>query len=241
MSGIDIDQIIKNVSANEEFAELLNKAKKPGKKIFVSYKYADDQVKNLEYGQNSTVRDYVDEFEKKLDSSDNIYKGEHNDEDLSQLSDDVIWEKLKDRIYDSSVTIVFISPGMKEAGKRERDQWIPWEVSYSLKETSRKNKNGDPVTSHTNAMLVVVLPDENGFYYYYCYEEDLFKIIRKNKFNRVKNVPVRTCNILPLWGEGYSYIEAVKWDDFIKNYQKYVDKAVDRQKNIDEYEICEEV
>ena len=36
MSGIDIDQIIKNVSANEEFAELLNKAKKPGKKIFVS-------------------------------------------------------------------------------------------------------------------------------------------------------------------------------------------------------------
>lgn len=35
-----------------------------GKKIFISYKYADDQVKNLVLGENSTVRDYVDEFEK---------------------------------------------------------------------------------------------------------------------------------------------------------------------------------
>lgn len=45
------------------------------KKIFVSYKYADDQVENLTSGENSTVRDYIDKFEEKLDSSDNIYKG----------------------------------------------------------------------------------------------------------------------------------------------------------------------
>ena len=38
-----------------------------GKKIFVSYKYADDQVENLSVDQNSTVRDYVTEFEEKLD------------------------------------------------------------------------------------------------------------------------------------------------------------------------------
>ena len=41
-------------------------------------------------------------------------------EDLSKLSDDTIWEKLKDRIYDSSVTVIFISPEMKEVWKEEK-------------------------------------------------------------------------------------------------------------------------
>ena len=99
-----------------------------GKKIFVSYKYADNQVENLKSGQNSTVRDYIDKFEELVDLSDDIYKGESDGEDLSKLSDDTIWEKLKDRIYDSSVTIVFISPGMRDSWKKDRDQWIPWEV-----------------------------------------------------------------------------------------------------------------
>lgn len=226
-----------------------------GKKIFISYKYADDQVENLKSNQNSTVRDYVDKFEEKVDASDDIYKGESDGEDLSDLSDDSIWEKLKDRIYDSSVTIVFISPGMKESDKKERDQWIPWEVSYSLKETSRKNKKGDSVTSHSNAMLAVVLPDEDGSYSYYLesrtccgskctthHTDRLFKIIKKNKFNRTKNATKRTCdNKETIWTGTCSYIEAVKWSSFIADYQKYVEKAVDRQDNIDEYDICKEV
>lgn len=226
-----------------------------GKKIFVSYKYADDQVKDLVLGENSTVRDYVDEFEEKLDSSDNIYKGESEGEDLSNLSDDTIWEKLKNRIYDSSVTIVFISPGMREKWKSDRDQWIPWEVSYSLKETSRKNKNGDSVTSHSNAMIAVVLPDENDSYTYYLeaknccsggctmhHTNKLFEIIKKNKFNRIKNASKRTCdNNDTIWSGTCSYIEAVKWSNFIEDYQKYVNSAVNRQEHIDEYNICKEI
>lgn len=226
-----------------------------GKKIFVSYKYADDQVENFIWYTNATVRDYVDKFEEKVDSSDDIYKGESDDEDLSSLEEDTIWEKLKDRIYDSSVTIVFLSPGMKESWKTERDQWIPWEVSYSLKETSRKNKNGDSVTSHSNAMLAVVLPDSNGSYSWYLesrtccdskctthHTDKLFTIIRKNKFNRSKNASKRTCdNKETIWTGTCSYIEAVKWVDFIDDYQKYVDKAVDRQNHINEYDICKEV
>lgn len=226
-----------------------------GKKIFISYKYADDQVKNLVLGKNSTVRDYVDEFEKKVDSSDDIFKGESEGEDLSDLSDDTIWESLKDRIYDSSITIVFISPGMKETVKKDRDQWIPWEVSYSLKETSRKNKKGDSVTSHSNAMLAVVLPDENDSYTYYLesksccsggctthHTDRLFTIIKNNKFNRTENASKRTCdNNNTIWTGTCSYIEAVKWSNFITDYQKYVDSAVDRQDHIDEYDICKEV
>ena len=142
------------------------------------------------------MRDYVTEFENALESSDHIYKGESDDTDLSELEDDTIWEKLKDRIYDSSITVIFISPNMKETSVLDRDQWVPWEVSYSLKETSRKNKNGDSVTSKTNAMVAVVLPDQNGSYSYYLEKKNccssgctkhhtnkLFEIIEKNKFN----------------------------------------------------------
>ena len=114
-------------------------------KIFVSYKYTDDSVYPLSNPLNmisfnrSTVRDYVDNLESYFDHTNNIYKGESDDEDLSYLPDDAIWERLKDRIYDSSVTIVMISPNMKEPYRSERSQWIPWEVAYSLRETTRDN------------------------------------------------------------------------------------------------------
>ena len=225
-----------------------------GKKIFVSYKYADDQVENLSVDQNSTVRDYVTEFEEKLDPSDDIYKGESDGEDLSKLSVSTIWQKLKDRIYDSSVTVVFISPGMKDRGKSDSEQWIPWEISYSLKEVSRKNKNGDHVTSRSNAMIAVVLPDENGSYSYYLenrdccvsscvmhYTEKLFSIIRKNKFN-LKQASKKECDAgSTVWYGEVSYIKAVKWKDFIDDYGSYIDNACERQDNIDDYEICKEV
>lgn len=225
-----------------------------GKKIFVSYKFADAQVENLSIYENSTVRDYVTKFEEKLDSSDNIYKGESEGEDLSNLSDETIWEKLKDRIYDSSVTVVFISPGMKENWKTDRDQWIPWEISYSLKEVSRRNKNGDAVTSRSNAMVAVVLPDENGSYSYYLesknccnsgctthHTDKLFTILKKNKFN-LKEANKKMCDTgSTIWYGEYSYIEAVKWNNFIKSYSTYIERACERQDNIDDYEICKEV
>lgn len=186
-----------------------------GKKIFVSYKYADQDVAPLPGHYWTTVRSYVDELENYFDRTDHIYKGESDDEDLSWLSEDAIWEKLKDRIYDSSVTIVMISPNMREPNKRDRSQWIPWEVSFSLKETTRNDK-----TSHTNAMLAIVLPDKNGNYDYYLtqsfcgstihHTDRLFKIIRENKFNkRNSNRSIcPQCGCFHYYGE-CSYIDAV--------------------------------
>ena len=167
-----------------------------GHKIFVSYKYADDQVANLSGQSNSTVRDYVDELENYFDSSSHIYKGESSGEDLSQLEEETIWSKLRDRIFDSTMTIVFISPGMKVSGVKEKDQWIPWEVSFSLRTTKRKDQNGDNYTSNPNAMLAVVLPDANCSYNYFLekktcctsgctthHTNNTFAIIRQNMFN----------------------------------------------------------
>lgn len=228
-----------------------------GHKIFISYKYADSNVKNISglYYPPDTVRTYVDKLQEYIDDlSDHIYKAEKDGEDLSELSDKTIWSKLKDRIYDSTLTIILISPGMKESWAADRDQWIPWEISYSLKEQSRKNKNGDSITSSSNALLAIVLPDAQGSYEYYLSQKTcctsgcrslktntLFDIMKSNMFNQ-KNPNSKTCadGSTTYYGE-CSYITSVKWDDFIIDPEKHIQKAYDIRENISDYNIRKEV
>lgn len=226
-----------------------------GHKIFVSYKYADSNMKNITGNiSGSTVRDYVDKIENLLDDSNHIYKGESDGKDLSILEDDTIWEKLKNRIYDSTLTIVMISPNMKEPFQIDRNQWIPREISYCLKETSRINSNGDSVTSKTNAMLAVVVPDKNNSYAYYTYKNDccnsgcrvlktntLFDILKNNMFN-LKDASKKYCdNGSTIWYGDFSYITSVVWNDLIQDMNKYIEKAYEIQDNIKNYDIFKEI
>jgi len=216
-----------------------------GKKIFVSYKYADNYVRALPGIYNTTVRDYVDILQNKIDLGDHIYKGEDDGEDLSSLADSTIGSKLGDKIFDSTVTIVFISRAMKD-NTPENDQWIPWEVSYSLREQSREGK-----VSKTNAVLAVVLPDHfNSYEYFLQYNPEcnsttymtnnLFTILRENMFNQ-KNPDTRPCNGNTIYSGYFSYIYSVKWDDFIGSIDKYINIALDIWRNRDNYNLRKSV
>lgn len=217
------------------------------RKIFVSYKHGDENVASL--NGETTARNYVEELID-LFEDDEIYKGEGN-EDLSDFKDETIEDHLKDKIYDSSITLVLISPNMKEANKKESDQWIPWEISYSLKEITRNDR-----TSHTNAMLAVVLPDLIDSYEYFLVEDScdncnarllktdtLFQILRDNMFN-IKRPNTKICSehpdMLVFSGES-SYIKSVKWSDFEEDTEKYLKAAEDIRENIEDYEITKVV
>lgn len=225
-----------------------------GKKIFISYKYADGDVCPLkeplsELVEHTTVRDYVNLLQRYFNQTDDVNKAERDGEDLSNYDKDTIREKLKDRIFDSSTTILLISPNMRELHRRDSSQWIPWEISYSLRRVTR-----DERTSQSNAILAVVLPDRKGSYSYYLNERTCnfcncttynnnvtFDIVAKNMFNRKRVSASRCSNGVVLHNGESSYIKIVKWVDFAKNPQSYIDAATQIMENIDDYNISVEV
>ena len=224
-----------------------------GRKIFISYKYGDTNVSPLPLTAGlylpTTARHYVDVLQSLLDADDHVNKGENDNESLAEFKDTTISTKLKGKIYDSSVTVVLLSPNMKEIYTAEDDQWIPWEISWSLRELTRAGR-----TSGTNAMLAVALPDAGGSYNYAVVDDtcpschcrvwqtnSFFKIIRDNMFNR-KHPNFSGCaahwpTYRPQLGNSHSFIYPVKWGDFVQNIGLHVDITSAIRDDIDSYNL----
>lgn len=226
------------------------------RKVFISYKYKDELVKDLiktKIGivngelelvpRRTIVRDYVNNLQEKI-GRDNINLGEKDGESLADFSDKHIETSLKSKIRQCSITLVLISKGMKTA-EHENDQWIPWEVSYSLR-TIPTGGN----TKQMNAILGIVLPDETGTYdWYFYYKADcncttnytgkLFKILKDNTFNIIDK-KFRECGGRQIYiNNEPSFFKTVKWNDFMNgnNYKNYLEKAIEIKNNKDAYDV----
>lgn len=228
-----------------------------GRKIFVSYKYGDNDVHPLAWVnprqgltilggyRPTTVRHYVDELQGLLEADDHINKGEADGEDLSHFKDSTIASRLRSKIHDSSITIVMISPNMKEYYTPESDQWIPWEISYSLKEHSRNGR-----TSKSNALLAVVLPNRSNSYSYFIENrtccsagcrllktDSLFQILAKNMFN-VRTPSYMDCRTNGIIYQGhYSYIHTVTWADFKASPNMHLGIATEINDSVHNYNL----
>lgn len=199
-----------------------------GNKIFISYKYADSSVQRLittSSWEQTTPRHYVDIIQQKLlPKYGHINKGENDGESLATFKESTIYSKLADKIFDSSITIVLISPSMKNFYPIEKDQWIPWEISYSLRTKNRQENRSNP-----NAILAVVLPDIYGNYNYANGYNFGFEIIRLNKNNAKP--------LLLNYGSSSDYIVTCTWAQFLSQFDAWIDKALTNRNNVAKYNL----
>ena len=189
-------------------------------KTFISYKYSEAR----------TLRDAIIDA---LGEDAIYYQGETSDSpDLTDTMTENIKKNLTDMMYDTSVTIVIISPHMKDS------KWIDWEIEYSLKNITRKGR-----TSHTNGVVGVIMKHYGGYDWFKTttekpdgclsssYDESMvYSIINNNRFNQ--NPKVYCCDVCntvdALTG---SYISYVEEGTFLSNPQKYIDNAYDKSEN----------
>jgi hypothetical protein len=189
-------------------------------KTFISYKYSE-------------ARSLRDAIIIALGDDATYYEGETSlSPDFSDTSTENIKRNLTDMMYDTSVTIVIISPNMNDSN------WIDWEIEYSLKNITRKGR-----TSHVNGVVGVIMKYYGGYDWFKktssksdgcissSYVEDkVYSIINNNRFNQ--NPPIYCCNVCKtvdaLTG---SYISYVEEETFLSNPHKYIDNAYDKSEN----------
>lgn len=189
-------------------------------KTFISYKWSEAQ-------------DLRDDIITALGEDATYYKGETSESpDLTDTSTENIKKNLKDMMYDTSVSIVILSPNMKES------KWIDWEIEYCLKDITRKDR-----TSHTNGIVAVIMKVDNGYEWFkkretnchgsstVSYELDkVFDIISQNHFN--SNPERWHCDKCKTydWLDG-SYITFVEEETFLSDPEKYINNAYDKSEN----------
>lgn len=199
-------------------------------KTFISYKYSE-------------ARNLRDKIIEALGEDASYYKGETSESpNLKDTSTENIKVNLRNMMYDTSVTIVIISPNMKKS------KWIDWEIEYSLKSITRKGR-----TSHINGVVGVIMK-YNGDYSWLKIKKQcedgctaisydiskMYDIINNNRFNQ--NPKVYSCDVCETVDQlTGSYIALVEEDDFLENPGKYIDNAYKKSENdADGYDLCKQ-
>lgn len=199
------------------------------RKTFISYKYSEAQ-------------DLRDRILDALGEDATYYQGETADSpDLTDTTTENIKKNLADMMYDTSVTIVVISPDLKAS------KWIDWEIEYSLKEISRKGR-----TSKTNG-VVGVIQEINGRYDWLVTkskkddgcsvrtidDSKLYKIINKNRYNRLDHA--YACDVCKTFSQlDGSYTSLIDEADFLSDPDKYIENAFEKSEKADEFDLTKQ-
>lgn len=181
-------------------------------KCFISFKTHDMEFKK--YIQENLAVDMIDKsLNEPIDSQD----------------EDYIMRKIReDYLKDSTVTIHLIGSESSENNYCQNQNYIKRELQASLSDTSAGKRNG---------ILGVVLPSMYDRIYRgeqtcsTCFKNH--DVVKINEDTTVKefsyNFYLPLDNDKHVWSEEDRYCILVKWDDFKKNPNRYIDQAFDKR------------
>lgn len=200
------------------------------KETFIAYKYSEAQGLR-------------DEIIKQLGDDASYYQGETAESpDLTDTSVENIKENLKNMIFGTSVTIVIVSPNLKNS------KWVDWEIEYSLKEYKREN-----TTSRTSGIVGVVMKVNGGYDWLISSYQNpdgcstrsidntrLYDIIKNNRFNldTDNKYSCPTCKTFDQLNG--SYISLIEEDRFLKNPKHFIENAYNKSKSIENYKLSKQ-
>lgn len=180
-------------------------------KCYISFKTED--IKYKEYIQKQLNIDMIDKsLNEPIDSRD----------------EDYIMQKIRqDYIQDSTVTIFLIGKKSNENLGWQEQQFIKRELQATLYDSEQNPKGG---------ILGIVLPDMYDNIYkgqYKCFHcGQIHNHVAINQETVIKEfsynyylTPHEGCS----WSEEDRYCVLVKWEDFIKDPEKYIEKAFQKR------------
>lgn len=198
-------------------------------KTFISYKHSEAQ-------------DLRNRIVAALGEDATYYQGETADSpDLTGTTVANIKRNLTDMMYGTTVTIVVVSPQMKQS------KWIDWEIEYCLKEISRSGRS-----SKTNGVVGVV--QEIGGRYDWLVTRTrnpdgctartiesslLYPLINANRFNR-KDAAVSCTSCQTHNQLSGSFISLVDEVDFLASPSTYIDNAFAKAENSEDWNLVKQ-
>ncbi|GAB2027390.1 TIR domain-containing protein [Lactovum odontotermitis] len=189
-------------------------------KVFISFRFADG-------------KSYKDQLVEKFEELDyTINKSE--DEDRSEQSESTIQKYLYEKLADTSLTVVILTPEAIEYHRSQNkiDDWLYDELRYSLE---------DREGNRTNGAIALYTPDAKSFVIVSETEEvitiaDFENLVRKNMLNVKPDY--KYCPTEGRWNSMKdSYISLVSFDKFMNSPKQYIDSALEKRDRIGEFDL----
>lgn len=201
------------------------------RRVFISFRFSDGEK-------------YKEDLCKLFDQAEDVIDFSE-DEDRSDMSDETIQKHLYNKLRNTSVTLVLLTPKAIEYNKNfwtgEYDDWMYDELRYSLEERENNTTNGVIAIYNKEAKDLLITMSKHKCDI--CNNEsivstikDINNLVRKNMMNIKDSYKKNQCYDI-YDGLEDSYISLISYDEFTSDISKYIENAISKKERRDEFNL----